>query len=127
VEASDTPRDPNTAITSRDAALGRLHARRERGRARPALVRVILGGIGVVLFVAAIPLVVVFPEAGVPVLLVALRLLAVEVDWAARAYIWTDWRFCQARDWLHRQPRSVHAALILSFVVVAAVIVWWIV
>jgi hypothetical protein len=124
VDASDTVGERNTATTSRDTALGRLHARREQGRARPTLVRVILGGIGAVLFVASIPLIVVFPEAGIPVLLIGLRYLAVEVNWAARAYVWTDWRFCQARAWLYRQPRWVHAAMIISFVVVAAVVVW---
>lgn len=111
----------------RGTALARLHARRERGRARPTPVRVILGVIGAGLFVASIPLIVVFPEAGIPVLLIALRILAVEVDWAARAYVWTDWRFCQARDWLYRQPLAVHVAMGIGFVVVAAIIVWWIV
>jgi xanthine/uracil permease len=127
VDASDAGGEHSTATTNRDAALARLRARRERGRARSTPVRVILGLIGAGLFVASIPLTVVFPEAGVPVLLIGLRLLAVEVDWAARAYVWTDWRFCQARDWLYRQPKAVHAALIISFVVVAVVIVWWIV
>jgi xanthine/uracil permease len=127
VDASDALGERNTAITNRDAALARLHARRERGQARPTLVRVILAGIGAVLFVASVPLTVVFPEAGVPVLLIGLRLLAVEVDWAARAYVWTDWRFCQARDWLYRQPRWVHVALGISFLVLGAAIVWWII
>lgn|GEM_PF-2926931 len=124
---SETVGDRSTATTSRDAALARLHARRERGRARPRVVRSILCGIGAVLFVTSIPLIVVFPEAGIPVLLIALRYLAVEVDWAARAYVWTDWRFCQARDWLYRQPRSVHVAMGISFLMLGAAIVWWII
>jgi hypothetical protein len=127
VDASDALGERNTAISNRDAALARLHARRERGQARPTLVRVILVGIGAVLFVASVPLTVVFPEAGVPVLLIGLRLLAVEVDWAARAYVWTDWRFCQARDWLYRQPRWVHVAMGISFLMLGVAIVWWII
>jgi hypothetical protein len=127
VDASDALSERNEATTTRDAALARLRAYRERGRARSPLVRAILAGIGAVLFVGSIPLVVLLPELGVPILLIALRLLAVEVEWAARAYVWTDWRFCQVRDWLHRQPRAVHAALVIGFLVVAAVIVWWVI
>ncbi len=127
MDASDALGERNTAITNHAAALARLHARRERGRARPTLVRAMLGGTGAVLFVASVPLTMVFPEAGVPVLLIGLRLLAVEVNWAARAYVWTDWRFCQARDWLYRQPRSVHVAMGISFLVLGAAIVWWII
>lgn len=126
MDASDALGEHNITMTNRDSALARLHARRERGRARRPLVRVILGGIGALLLIASIPLIVVFPEAGIPVLLIALRLLAVEVDWAARAYVWTDWRFCQARDWLYRQPRAVHWAMGIGFLVLGAVIVWWI-
>jgi hypothetical protein len=41
--------------------------------------------------------------------------------------VWTDWRFGQVRDWQHRQPGAVQAALVIGFLVVAAVIVWWVI
>lgn len=82
MDASDALSERNEATTTRDAALARLRAFRERGRARSPLARAILAGIGAVLFVGSIPLVVLLPELGVPILLIALRLLAVEVEWA---------------------------------------------
>ena len=97
---------------------------RERGRERSTAVRVVLAGTGACLFLASLPLVIVLPELGVPLLLFALRLLAVEVDWAARAYAWVDWRFNQARDWLHRQSGPVRAAVIIGLIVVAVALVW---
>jgi hypothetical protein len=42
--------------------------------------------VGLVTGAAAAVLVVPFPELGVPLLLAALRLLALEFEWAARAY-----------------------------------------
>jgi len=111
-------------VTQREAALARVLEHRERGRRRARPVRVALALAGAVLLLASIPLVVVLPEAGVPALLVALRLLAVEADWAARAYAWIDWRFSQARNWFHRQSRPTRAAVIAALLAVAVVLVW---
>jgi hypothetical protein len=72
-------------------------------------------------------MIVLLPELGVPGLLVALRLLAVEADWAARAYAWTDWRFSQVRDWFHRQSRAARAAMVTGLLLVAVALVWLIV
>ena len=97
---------------------------RARGRERSTAVRAALAGTGACLFLAPLPLVVVLPELGVPLLLFALRLLAVEVDWAAKAYAWVDWRFNEARDWFHRQAGPVHIAAILGLIAVAVALVW---
>ena len=117
-------RDHNTLSTARDAALSRVFAYRERGRARPMPVRAALAVFGGVLLVASIPMIVLLPEVGIPALLIALRLLAVEADWAARSYALTDWRFTQMRDWLHRQSRLVRWAIVVGLLLVAAAIVW---
>jgi hypothetical protein len=115
--------DHTTPSTARDDALSRVFAYRERGRARPMPVRAALAVFGGVLLVASIPMIVLLPEVGIPALLIALRLLAVEADWAARAYAWTDWRFTQMRDWLHRQSRLVRRAIVVGLLLVAAAIV----
>ncbi|WP_186245794.1 hypothetical protein [Mycobacterium simulans] len=112
---------------ARDAALGRVLAYRERSQARPMPVRATLAVIGGALLVSCIPLIVLLPEAGIPALLVSFRLLAVEIDWAARAYAWTDWRFTQMRDWFHRQSGLVRAAILTGLLLVAAALVWWLV
>jgi hypothetical protein len=110
--------------TTRDEALGRVLAYRERGRRRPPLVRVLLAIVGAVLLLVSVPAVVVLPELGVPALLVGLRLLAVEADWAARAYAWIDWRFAQARGWFRRQSQPVRGAVAAGLVLVAVALVW---
>src|SRR3712207_2978358 len=111
-------------MTTRDEALARVLEYRERGRSRSAPARVGLAVLGAALLLASVPLIVVLPELGVPALLVALRLLAVEADWAANAYAWIDWRFSQARDWFHRQSRPVRAALFVGLLVVAVALLW---
>jgi len=118
-------RNDNSA--ARDAALARVLAYRERGRARPKPIRVSLAVLAGILLLACVPLMVLLPEAGVPVLLVAFRLLAVEVDWAARAYAWTDWRFTQLRDWFHRQSRFTRTSILVGLLLLVVVLVWWIV
>ncbi|WP_077080970.1 hypothetical protein [Mycobacterium numidiamassiliense] len=114
-------------VESRDDALARVLVYRERGRARAMPIRLALAVVGVVLLVVSVPMIVALPELGIPALLVALRLLAVEADWAARAYAWTDWRFSQMQHWFHRQTRLVRAAIVIGLLGVAVALVWLIV
>lgn len=119
--------DSGEQNTGRAAALSRVFAYRERGRARSMPVRATLAVLGGVLLLACIPAIVLLPEAGIPALLIAFRLLAVEVDWAARAYAWTDWRFTQLRDWFHRQSGFGRAVILTGLLLVAVALVWLIV
>ncbi|ETZ99304.1 hypothetical protein I547_5694 [Mycobacterium kansasii 824] len=119
--------DQRVLSVTRDEALSRVLVYRERGRTRPMVVRAPLAMLAGALVIASIPLIVLLPELGIPALLVAFRLLAVEADWAARAYAWTDWRFTQARAWLHRQSGFVQAAVIGGLLLVAAALVWLVV
>jgi hypothetical protein len=108
---------------TRDDALARVLAYRERGRAKAMPVRAGLAVLGALLLVASIPLIILLPEIGIPALLIAFRLLAVEALWAARAYAWTDWRFSQMQHWFHRQSRAVRVALIVAMIALAVAIV----
>ncbi|VBA58477.1 hypothetical protein [Mycobacterium attenuatum] len=121
------PVDQRVQLVTRDESLSRVLAYRERGRSRPMVVRASQAVLAGALLVAAIPLIVLLPELGIPALLVAFRLLAVEAEWAARAYAWTDWRFTQARVWLHRQSAVVQAAVIVGLLLIAAALVWLVV
>ena len=58
------------ATTARDKALVRVLEYRERGRRRAPLARVALAVVGAALLVAAVPLVVLLPEIGIPALLI---------------------------------------------------------
>jgi hypothetical protein len=108
---------------TRDGAMARVLAYRRQGRARAMPIRASLAVLGAVLLVASIPLIVLLPEFGIPALLVAFRLLAVEALWAARAYAWTDWRFGQIRHWFHRQSGVFRGVIVVGLIVVAVAIV----
>ncbi|WP_373142841.1 hypothetical protein [Mycobacterium marinum] len=116
--------DCNAATTTRDAAFARVLAYRDRTRAKPMVLRVLFAVFGVALLIVSVPLIVLLPEVGIPAVLIAFRVLAVESDWAARAYAWTDWRFAQLRAWFHRQSATVRAAVLIALLLVAAALVW---
>lgn len=112
---------------SRDDALARVLAYRERGRANGIPIRAAVAVLGAVLLIAAVPMLVALPEFGIPALLVAFRLLAVEADWAARAYAWTDWRFAQLAQWFHGQSPLARAVIVIGLLVLAVALVWLVV
>ena len=74
---------------------------------------------GFLLLVAAIPLIVLLPEAGVPAILVALRLLGSEFDWAARAYAWVTWQWGRFRAWFAHQSRAARWLVVGALIAVA--------
>ena len=115
---------PSEARSSREAALNRVLEYRARGRRRSLPLRVLFAAVGGVVLVVSAPAVILLPEVGVPLVLIALRILAVEAMPAARAYAWIDWRFNQVRTWFHSQPRSVRALVIVVLACVAVVAVW---
>ncbi|WP_205873100.1 hypothetical protein [Mycobacterium camsae] len=111
-------------VISRRAALDRVYAYRKRARARSIPVRASLAVLGGLLLIASVPLIVLLPEAGIPALLVALRLMAVEADWAAKGYAWTDWRFTQLLHWFHGRSRPTRWMIMAVLLLIAAALVW---
>ncbi len=106
-----------------DGELERVLGQRERHRERSVFVRagVVVTGGAVSVFAAL--LAVIAPEFGVPLLLLGLRLLALEFDWAARAYARVARVACGVGGRLRRLlPRSKRG-VVLTVVVAAAVVV----
>ena len=103
----------------------RLEAARERQRQRPRAARIltVLGGGLVGLVGAALLLLLLVPELGFPLLLVGLRLLALEYEWAARAYVPV------ARLWDRLKALSARWKIAIAACAVVCVggIVWWLV
>ena len=108
----------------RQAALERVLEQRSVGQARPTAIRVGSAAFGIVAALVAVPLVIVLPELGIPLLLLALRLLAVEFDWAAHSYAWVLWRWQQAVAWYHAASAPVRALVVLALLAVAAALLW---
>lgn len=112
-------------MASREEIAARVAAQRERHIARPLIVRIGVtvggGALGLTSLVLLIPL----PEGGVPMLLIALRLLALEFDWAARSYAWVSWRWEQFRArWRSRPTWFRHGSTVLV-ALLTAVVIWW--
>lgn len=112
------------ADVSRDLARARVEDQRARGRERSLPARAALALLGLGLLAVSLPLAIVLPEGGVPAFLLALRLLAVEFDWAARAFTWVTWRWTQLLGWFERQPPAVRSAIVLALAAVAILAVW---
>ena len=99
----------------------RLQAARERQRQRSRAARVltVLGGglVGLLGAVLLLPL----PELGLPLLLVGLRVLALEYEWAERAYVPV------ARLWERLKALSTPWKVAIAACAILAVgaIVWW--
>lgn len=111
-------------LGDREAALLRVMEQRRVGRARPPALRILVSAVGLVAAMVAVPVVVVLPELGVPLLLLALRLLAVEFEWAARSYTWVIWRWGQAKTWYTGAAAPVRALVVLVLLALAAGLLW---
>jgi hypothetical protein len=109
--------------TSRQDLVDGLIAARARHAHRSPAVRAAQVLAGLVLLVLGAAMAIVLPEAGVPSLLIALRVLADEFDWAARAYGSIAWQWERLRAWLVTQPGGVRALVILAGSLVAIVLI----
>ncbi len=109
----------------RDEVLERVLQQRERHRERSLAVRIPLVLAGSLLSVFAAALSLVLPEFGLPLLLVGLRLLAFEFDWAARAYAYV-YRLAGKvrRKARNLSPRTKSVLLVVAVLAAAALATW---
>jgi hypothetical protein len=109
--------------TSRQDLVDGLIAARDRHAERSRTARAAQTGAGFVLAAVALPLSAVLPELGIPALLLALRLLADEYDWAARAYAAIAWQWERFRTWFASRSGAVKALVLVATSIVAIVII----
>lgn len=106
-------------MTSRQDLVDGLIAARARHAHRGAGIRIAQVAAGLVLLVLGAVLSVLIVEFGVPLLLLALRLLADEFDWAARGYASVAIRWERFREWLSQQSGATRSLVILATSIVA--------
>ena len=87
-----------------------------------ALIRIVFG---FTLLVAGVLLAIPLPEAGVPLLLIGLRMLGERYAWARRANEWVDARWSAATRWFHALPVAGKIVITAVLVGVAAAVVWF--
>jgi hypothetical protein len=119
------PDERYSGNTGHHEALEKVLRQRELHRKRSMFVRVavVIAGSGVGVVGAILTIVV--PEIGLPLLLLGLRLLAYEFDWAARAYARVARLLRRWREWFRRLSPWIKLGLVTAAVlIVAAVVVW---
>jgi hypothetical protein len=110
-------------VSSQQDLVDGLIAARARHADRGPGIRAAQIGAGLSLLVVAIPLSVLVAELGVPALLLALRLLADEFDWAARAYAAVAVRWERFQTWFAARNGAVKVLVLLATSIVAIVLV----
>jgi hypothetical protein len=111
------------ATSRQDLIDGLIAARARHPPDRGRGARIGQAALGFVLLVVAVPLTALVVELGVPLLLIALRVLADEFDWAARAFGTVAWQWERFRAWLAAQPGAVRSLVIIATSIVAIVII----
>ncbi|QLY28318.1 hypothetical protein [Nocardia huaxiensis] len=86
---------------------------------RPLWIRVAAAAGGSVAALAGLVLLAVAPELGVPLLLIGLRLLAMQFAWAARAHAAVSAWFDTAMAWLAGKPRWLRWLILAGIAAVA--------
>jgi hypothetical protein len=104
---------------TRESALAAVLARRVQHQEKGIVLRAGVAIFASALLVFVIPLLVVLPEVGLPVLLWSLSLLALEFDWAAKAYAWVTWRWQQFHAWFRRRHVAIKTLIIAATLAVA--------
>lgn len=80
---------------------------------------------GGLLALVALPVLVLLPEFGIPLLLAALRLLAFQFAWAARANAWIDERWRRFRRWFAGAPAPLRIAIVIGLLAIAVAVAWF--
>ena len=105
--------------TTREQVLARIESDRAEHARRSLPLRVVTALAGALLGLVSVPLAIVLPEIGVPLLLVGLRLLAYEFAWAVRAYASVAWTWMRVKTWFAAKPGWVQALVLLALAAVA--------
>jgi hypothetical protein len=119
------PGERYSGNTGHHEVLEKVLRQRELHRKRSMFVRVAVAIAGSGVGVLGAILTIVVPELGLPLLLLGLRLLAYEFDWAARAYARVARLLRRWREWFRRLSSWKKVGLVTAAVlIVAAVVVW---
>jgi uncharacterized membrane protein len=97
----------------------------QRQRPRPAVVVWAAVVAGVLFALAGAALCVIFPEGGIPLLLIGLRLLALRFAWAAVAYARVRWWWVRFVAWWRSRSRALRWSIIIGVTAIVTAVTWW--
>ena len=121
------PGERYSGNTGHHEVLEKVLRQRELHRKRSMFVRVAVAIAGSVVGILGAILTIVVPEFGLPLLLLGLRLLAYEFDWAARAYARVARLLRRWREWFRRLSSWKKVGLVTAAVLILAAVVVWLV
>lgn len=100
----------------------RIINKKEKHKQRNILVRSFYVILGFLLGIFGLPLLFVFPEAGIPIILISLAILSLEFDWAGNILTWVSLKFDKLLNWLRKQPVLFHIILATIFIAIGILI-----
>ncbi len=91
--------------------------KRDSHKKRSLLARFLYVVVGIILFIPGLPLLFIFPEAGIPLVLFGLVLLSHEFAWAGRSLLWFSKIVDAVIIWYKNLPRIIRLCVEMFFVV----------
>jgi hypothetical protein len=91
--------------------------KRESHKKRSMLLRAAYIVIGYALFIPGLPLLFIFPEAGIPLVLFGLVFLSHEYTWAGRSLLWFSKVVDAVIKWYKNLPRPIRICVEIFFAV----------
>jgi hypothetical protein len=85
----------------------KITAKRETHQQRNVIIRATYVLLGFLLLIPGVPLLILFPEAGIPLSLVGLALLSLEYNWAGSTLLWFAKIVDKSVAWYRRLKRPV--------------------
>jgi hypothetical protein len=101
-----------------------LQQRRARHRKRPMVVRLAVAVSGGLLAIVGLPVLVIAPDVGIPLLLVALGLLSLEFDWAARLVGQVITQAARSQTWFQRFSQPIRVSVGIAVLGLITLGIW---
>lgn len=102
----------------------RITDKRVTHKERSVFIRVVYVFIGIIITLIGVPLLIIFPEAGIPLVLVGLGFLSLEYVWAGTVLLWFAGCVDRLIRWYRKLPRKIRYAIEAFFIVLAVLITW---
>jgi len=95
----------------------KITSKRESHKQRLIAIRILVAIVGFALLFAGLPFLVIFPEAGIPLVLFGLMLLSLEFAWAGSALLWFSKGVDAVIAWYRRLPKAIRLTIEAFFIV----------
>lgn len=99
--------------------VNKITSKRQKHLQRPLIIKALFILIGFILLLSGIPLLAIFPEAGIPLVLIGLGFLSLEYIWAGKTLLWFAKGVDRLVGWYRRLKKPIRYSIESFFLVVA--------